>query len=181
MSHRLFVGIDLPHEIRARLHALQGGIQGARWVAPENLHLTLRFIGEVDNAQAYEIYHALDRVEATPFELRLGDAGAFGSASRARTLWAGVASSPSLAVLKSRVDSALAGIGLGPDERRFSPHITLARLRSGGGRALGRRIAEIAPDICGTIPVDEFVLFESHLGGKGARYARAAVYPLADR
>ena len=178
MSHRLFVGIDLPETLRADLHALQNGLRGARWVAPENLHLTLRFIGEVDGAQADDIDQALLAVRAAPLDVELRDAGAFGSGNRARILWAGVVQTPGLSDLKTRVDAALAGAGLGPDERKFAPHVTLARFKNGAARPVNQRAADIAPVVAGRFSATEFVLFESRLGSSGAHYERAATYPL---
>lgn len=178
MSHRLFVAIDLPDTLRASLHALQSGLKGARWVAPKNLHLTLRFIGEVDRPQADDIDQALLAVRAAPVDVELRDAGAFGSGKRVRVLWAGVAQTPALRDLKARVDSALSNVGVGPDDRKFAPHITLARFNNGAARPVNQRAADIAPAITGRFSATEFVLFESRLGAGGAHYERAAVYPL---
>lgn len=178
MSHRLFVGIELPPALCAELAALQGGLRGARWVAPENLHLTLRFIGEVDRRQANEIADELGALRAPRFDLRLADAGTFGSGRRPRALWVGVAPAPALADLKKRVDAACARAGLGPDDRRFAPHVTIARL---GGRiadAAAQRAGEIAAVAHGGFAVEEVVLFESLAGADGPHYERVARYPL---
>jgi 2'-5' RNA ligase len=178
MSHRLFVGIDLPDSIRNSMHLLQCGLKNARWVAPENLHLTLRFIGEVDRAQADEIDQALMTVDAPPIEIELGDAGAFGAGDRALILWAGVARTPALIDLKLRVDAALGHVGIAPDGRKFAPHITLARFNNAPARLVSRRAAEIAPAVAGRFTATAFILFESRLGSSGAHYERAALYPL---
>ena len=178
MSHRLFVGIDLPDTIRETLHTFQNGLRGARWVAAENMHLTLRFIGEVARPDAEEIDQALSTVRADPIEITLKDAGAFGSGNRARILWAGVVRSHELMELKSRIDGVLAHLGIARDDRKFAPHITLARFRNEPARAVDQRAAEMAPLICGHFVARDFVLFESKLGSSGAHYERAVVYPL---
>jgi len=178
MSHRLFVGIDLPNPVRIPLHALQCGLRDARWVAAENLHLTLRFIGEVDRIQADDIDHALMTVHAAPIDIELRDAGAFGSGNRARILWAGVVRTPTLSELKTRIDAALGHAGIPPDDRKFAPHITLARFTNGPMREVNQRAAELAPTITGRFTAHEFTLFESRLGSGGAHYDRAASYPL---
>ncbi len=178
MSHRLFVGLALPPPLRAALHGLQGGLRGARWVAPENLHLSLRFVGEVDRRQANDLAEELAFVRAAPFGLRLAGAGVFGSGRRPRVLWAGVAAEPALAALKRQVDAACTRAGFGPDERRFTPHITLARVKGGAPGAAERRASGLAGAVSGEFAVDAFVLFESHLRAEGAQYSCAAQYAL---
>ncbi len=180
MSHRLFVGIDIPDAIRETLHAFQNGLRGARWVAVENLHLTLRFIGEVARQEAEEIDRALSTIDASPIDITLKDAGAFGSGNRARVLWAGVVRSLELTELKSRIDGVLTQIGIPPDDRKFAPHITLARFRNEPARAVDQRAAEMAPLISGQFIARHFVLFESMLGSSGAHYERAAIYPMSE-
>lgn len=178
MAHRLFVGIELPQAILERLHALQRGVRGARWVAPENLHLTLRYIGEVDGSQAEDIHDALSALAGAPFTLALDEAGAFASSKGARIIYVSVTPSAPLEALKARIDALLAGAGVGPEGRRFTPHITLARLKGGRPREVGARVAEMAPEIAGSFEVSEVVLFQSHLGAAGAHYTREAAYPL---
>lgn len=178
MTHRLFVGLGLPASVRANLHVLQGGVQGARWVAPENLHITIRFIGELDRAGAEDVAEALAALSVPAFDIRLSDAGTFASGQRVRMIWAGVVPSEALVALKARVDAALARAGIEPEERKFVPHVTLARLRDASFDEVARRVSEIAPQVAGCIAVEELVLFESHLGTKGAQYLPAAVFPL---
>ena len=178
MSHRLFVGLGLPHPVCADLHALQGGVEGARWVAPENLHINIRFIGELERAEAEDVAEALAAITVPAFELELSDAGTFASDRGPRLIWAGIAPSDELAALKARVDAALARAGIGLEERNFVPHVTLARLRGASIDDVAQRVGEIAPLVVGRIEVDELVLFESHLGTAGAHYQPAAVFPL---
>ena len=178
MSHRLFVGADPPPGVRDRLRALQGGLEGARWVPPENLHLTLRFIGEVERRQANDIAEELAAVRAPRLELGIEGAGVFGKGRRPRALWAGVAPSPALRDLKRRVDAACARAGVAPEARRFAPHVTLARLAGAAADAAERHAARIAAVAEGAFPVTEIVLFESRLGAEAPHYTRVARYAL---
>ena len=175
---RLFVAIALPAAVRAALARLQCGVAGARWVVPENLHLSLRFIGEVDGETAQDVVDALERVDGVPFELSLGGVGHFGDRRRARVLWAGVRKSEPLAALRARVERALARAGLAPEGRRFSPHVTLARLKGVPVRELGPYLAANEPFRTEAFPVTGLVLFSSHLGHTGAQYRAEAEFPL---
>ena len=127
-------------ELRDRLVALFGrGIPGARWVPAENYHLTLRFIGETPAYQEEEIDLALAGLKTRGFPLTLSGLGTFSKGGRATALWVGVERSPPLEHLRAKVETALQRIGLEPERRRFSPHITLARLDGTGRRAGGVR------------------------------------------
>jgi 2'-5' RNA ligase len=126
---RLFVAIDLPEAVCDRLAALCAGVPGARWVDPVNFHLTLRFIGEVDNRTADDIDAALAAVRVPRFDLWLRDVGIFGRGRGVRALWAGVDPSEDLTRLQGKVENAAYSAGLPRETRKFSPHVTLARLR----------------------------------------------------
>src|SRR5260370_8032456 len=126
---RLFVGIGFPPELKLRLSLLCSGLPGAKWVDPGNFHLTLRFIGEIGEDVAVDIDDALSRLRARRFTLQIAGTGAFGGGEKPRSLWAGVERSPELAGLRDKVEQALIRIGLPPGPRKFSPHVTLARLR----------------------------------------------------
>lgn len=176
--YRLFVGLSLPRTVRSRLAGLGGGLPGARWVAPENLHLTLRFVGEVGRDDALDIHQALGRVRAEPFDLTISGLGAFETGSKVRVLWAGVAREPRLLALQDRVDSALTRAGVAIDRRKFKPHITLARFRNGGSQRVGGFIEANNPLAMGPVPVPGFTLFRSFLGHEGAHYEALADYDL---
>ncbi len=178
MSHRLFVAIAPPAALRERLAGMEGGLRGARWVAAENIHLTLRFIGAVDGVQARDIDAALSGLHGAPFSLTMGEPGAFGPARRLRSLHIAVAPTADLAALRKQVVTRLATADVEPDRRKFSPHITLARLKGADPEAVSQQLALLAEERWGEFMVEEVVLFESHLGAAGADYARAAVYPL---
>ncbi|MCW8862543.1 MAG: RNA 2',3'-cyclic phosphodiesterase, partial [Rhodospirillales bacterium] len=126
---RLFVAIEMPEDVAEALSHLRTGIPGARWVRPENMHLTLRFIGEVGEDEAHGVDSALSLIRAPAFSLRLAEVGCFKSGKRARALWAGAEAGESLTRLQAKVDKALVSEGLEYEARKFKPHVTLARLK----------------------------------------------------
>lgn len=174
---RLFVGLELPFTVRDRLADLAEGLPGARWVAPELFHLTLRFIGEVAGRTADEIDAALEGVKAPAFRMALAGVGVFGGADP-HTLWAGVVANPALAGLAQRVETALRRAGVAPETRRFQPHVTLARLRGTPQEKLAAYV--MRHNLFGTeeFPVTGMTLFSSHPGGEGPHYEAERVYPL---
>ncbi len=177
---RLFVALSLPDTVRRRLEGLRGGVPGARWQTAEQMHLTLRFIGEVDGAAFGEIRGALARIEAEAFSLMLQGVGHFPLRRQARVLWAGAAMSPALMRLRERIEAAVTGLGFEPDGRKFAPHVTLARF---GSRVPVRRLQDFISyhGLLSTepFPVRSFELFASHIGSHGAHYTVEASYPLA--
>ncbi len=175
---RLFTAIPFSEEVQARLAALGGGVPGARWVEARNLHLTLRFIGEVPEPQAGDIAGCLDRVRAPRFDLVLEGVGRFGNDRRGGALWVGVRPCEALHHLHAKVERALVESGLPPEGRRFTPHVTLARLKSPDRRRLADFLAAHAPFRHGPIAVDRFVLYSSRLGRGGAVYTPERSYPL---
>jgi len=173
--HRLFVGLELPPLLRDVLLGTMGGVAGARWQTDEQLHLTVRFIGEVDRHRAQDIAAALGQVRALPFVLALGTPGVFETHSIVDTLWAGVKPHAAVKALAKRVDQALVQVGIAPETRAFLPHITLARLGRGAGpvdAALTRTLPAM------TFMVDGFALFESTPGAGGPVYDIVARYRL---
>lgn len=175
---RLFVALPLPEDVRDRLARLASGLPGARWVPPENYHVTLRFIGEVPEDTAHDVDAALDMVSASPFPVTLDGMGTFGSGHRMRTLWAGVAPSEPLRHLRDKVESALVRAGLPPEERKFTPHVTLARLGDTPQGRLADWMAGNGMFTAGPVSADRFVLYESVLGRGGSAYHALRDYPL---
>jgi 2'-5' RNA ligase len=175
---RLFVALSLPEEVRLQLAGLCAGVPGARWVAPENLHLTLRFIGEVDNDQAHDIHDMLTAVAGQGFALTLSGVGAFTEGRRVKAVWAGVEENETLLRLQAKVEQAVARAGLQNGRRKFTPHVSLARVKSDPGRKLQDFLVRHALFRCGPFPVEEFVLYSSFLAHSGAIYQPEAVYPL---
>ncbi|MBV9783017.1 MAG: RNA 2',3'-cyclic phosphodiesterase [Acidisphaera sp.] len=178
---RLFVALDLPWELRERLAGLSGGIPGARWVQPENYHLTLRFIGEVAPHRAEEIDLALAGLRARGFPLSLAGLGTFGrngKSSRGSSLWVGVERNPALEHLQAKVEVALQRAGLDADRRRFAPHVTLARLDSIAEPRLASYIQAHNLFRADPVAIDHFTLFSSHRGKDQPSYIGEAEYPL---
>lgn len=175
---RLFVAMDLPEAVLAELAAFCCGMPGARWVAPEQLHLTLRFVGEVDGGLFREIREALNAVDGGAFDLRVKGFGYFPPRKEPRVLWAGVEPTAEVTALRNRVEKALVRLGLEPEPRKFSPHITLARLE---GTPVGKVTQFLAGNSLYTSPaftVSEFHLYSSVLTPKGAIHTVEASYPL---
>jgi 2'-5' RNA ligase len=170
--HRLFVALRPPPAIRAQLIAAQGGVPGARWQDDEQLHLTLRFIGTVERPLAEDVATALAQVRAPPLTIALAGVGGFEKRGRTDALWAGVTPHDALAALHRKVDAALVRIGLPPEGRAYLPHITLARLarNAGSESEIARWIADHGGLASAAFAVTHFTLFESRLGGEGARY-----------
>ncbi len=173
---RLFVGIGFPPELKLRLSLLCSGIGGAKWVDPGNLHLTLRFIGEIGEDQAADADDALQKVRARPFDLQLAGTGVFGD--RPRALWVGVERSPELVALRDRIEQALIRAGLPPEPRKFSPHVTLARLRNPPLDQLAEFLAAHSGFRAEPLPVGAFSLIASFPTKAGSVYEDQADYPL---
>lgn len=178
---RLFVGIALPEEARAVLAALAGGLPGARWVAPENMHLTLRFVGEVDDDLAEDLDAALAGVPGAPFDLTLNGLGAFESRNRVRAVWVAAEAGPELPALQARVESAAVRAGFAPESRKFMPHVTVARLKNAPSGKVTPYLERNGGFRSGPFTVTDFQLFRSHLGKAGPRYEVLADYPLSSR
>lgn len=175
---RLFVGLALPEAVRDRLAPLGRGIPGARRVDPENMHLTLRFIGNVDDRMAADIDDALVRVRAPAFDMAIEGLGLFHKGRQPTMLWAGVARNPALEHLQGRVESATRRAGVPPETRRFTPHVTVARLRDASRPRLAEMLAHHNLLRLPPFRVDHFVLFSSFLSHNGATYRAEAQYPL---
>ena len=175
---RLFVGIEFPPELKLQLSMLETVIPGARWVDPGNFHLTLRFIGEVDEGVAADIDEALLRLRARRFTLQLAGTGVFGG-GKPRALWVGVDRHPELVALRDRIEKALIRIGLEPEQRKFAPHVTLARLREPVLDKLGEFLAANAQFRAAPLPVEHFSLIASFPTKAGSIYEDQADYPLS--
>ena len=176
---RLFAAINIPGDLRVRLSMMAGGIPGAHWVDLESYHVTLRFMGELDRLQAEDLDAALAEIAAPGFELSLAGVGQFESGGRPRLLWAGVEGSPALRHLARKVDRAAVAVGLPPEDRNYTPHVTLARLKDAPMPAVMRFVADHALFSTPPFAVDRFTLFESRRGNDRAVYAPLAHYPLA--
>lgn len=176
--HRLFVAIRPPAPVRDRLIDLMDGVAGARWQDDDQLHLTLRFIGEVVPRVGDDIAAALGQVRVPPFALALAGVGTFAKKGRPHTLWAGLARPhEALFHLQRKIEHACVRAGLAPEPRAFAPHVTLARLSAASGPLepfLLRHAALALPPFA----VTHFGLYESHLGAAGSTYDLVERYPL---
>lgn len=175
--HRLFVAIRPPEAIRDRLIDAMDDSPELGWVKEDNLHLTLRFIGEVERPLADDIAAALGGIRAAPFALRLAGIGRF-DRRNGGALWAGVAPKEPVAALAAKVERACVTCGVAPERRAFHPHITIARYNRRSAdfaEALLARNRALASD---PFEVSEFTLYESHLSRHGAHYEPVAPYPL---
>lgn len=175
--HRLFVAVRPPRPIIDRLIGLMGGISAARWQSEDQLHLTLRFIGEADRHQAQDIHAALSTIRHAAFEVTLRGLGAFERRGQPEVLWIGVGPQEPLKVLHKKIDQALVRTGLDPERRAYTPHITLARLKRGSRPVTGFLQQPVGPSQSFTI--DAFALYESRLTPGGAVCSAIERYPLA--
>jgi 2'-5' RNA ligase len=175
---RLFVALDLPWEVKEELSDLSCSIPGARWVPTDNFHLTLRFIGEADRLQAEEIDLALATLRGRSFAFSLSGLGWFEKAGRVSSLWVGVERNADLGRLQSKVETALGRVGLAPDRRRYTPHVTLARMDMPVTPQLSSFVQ--AHNLYRSVPIraDNVTLFSSFLGKDQPTYTPEAEYAL---
>ena len=175
--HRLFVALRPPPQMREALLGLTADMAGARWQDDDLLHLTLRFIGEVDRHVAEDVAAALGSVSHPPFDLRVDGIGYFDRRGRIDNIWAGVAPHQAVRSLHAAVTVALSRAGIPPEQRAFVPHITLARFTRGPAPSDGLPMAHLWP-----APIearfDHFLLYESVLGASGPVYSAIARYRL---
>jgi len=176
---RLFVALDLPRSLRERLSWMAGGLPGARWVAPENYHVTLRFIGELPGWRAEEVDTALAGLRAPGFTLQLAGIGTHEKGGKVNALWAGVERNPQLDHLQTKIETALQRAGLERERRRFVPHVTLARLDSIPEAKVAAWVAGHNLFRSDPVPVEHFTLFSSRLGKEQAAYVPEVEYGLA--
>lgn len=173
---RLFTGLAFPWQVREELRRMAGGLPGARWIEPENLHITLSFLGDVREARLEDLDEVLWEVRGAVFNLGLGGLGEFSVGHRPNTLWVGVEKAPALMQLQARCDRALARAGFHIEKRKYLPHVTLARLDSASPVELARYIVGHNLVRCGPFRVDRFILYSSHAGKGGSSYRIEAEY-----
>jgi 2'-5' RNA ligase len=174
---RLFVALALPDAVAEPLMLLQAGVPGARWMERDQLHLTLRFIGEVDGRDAAAIDDALSLIRSPRFTLQLKGVGEFGGKSP-RALWAGVGSDTDLVHLQRKIESAMQRIGIEAEERKFKPHVTLARLRAAPAGRVMDYLADHALYASAPFEVNTFILYSSQLSQNGSLYSAERAYRL---
>jgi 2'-5' RNA ligase len=175
---RLFTGLEIPPSVAQSLGMMRGGLPGARWIDPENYHLTLRFIGDIDDALAREIAGVLGRVHRKPFELRLDGLLSFGG-RKPRAVVATAAPVPPLMELQAEHERLLQRLGLEPEGRKYTPHVTLARLRDSSSHQVADYLAARGHYSSVSFAVSRFVLFSSRASVGGGPYIVEEAYPLA--
>lgn len=175
--HRLFIGLRPPPAIRRLLLGSMGGIPGARWQSDAQLHVTLRFVGEVERPVAEDVALALDGVRFPPIEVAIDGVGQFDTRGRPNAVWAGLRPHDALTQLHHKIDQALVRLRLDPERRAYLPHVTLARMHGPAGSA-DRYLADHAALSSPVFAFDHFLLFESSLGREGASYDAVQRYPL---
>jgi 2'-5' RNA ligase len=193
---RLFVALDIDDNIRSRialfLEEVRGFAPDARWVRPESLHVTLKFIGEKSEEEADKIKSALETILADSFEMNIRGYGFFPGARMPRVFWVGIEAEANLASLAATVDQKLATLTIPREEHAFSPHLTLARGVGGSGsprkqkgdtpnhgfQRLQEKLAALPAPEFGTMTAREFFLFRSQLSPGGSRYSKLAGFKL---
>jgi 2'-5' RNA ligase len=174
---RLFTGVEIPSDVAQLLGMLRGGLPGARWIDPENYHLTLRFIGDVDDVIAHEVASMLGRVQRGAFELHLEGLTSFGG-RKPRAVVAAVAQQRALLDVQAEHERLMQRIGLEPEGRKYIPHVTLARLRDASSRDVADYLATRGFFRTPSFTVERFVLFSSRASVGGGPYVVEASYPL---
>jgi 2'-5' RNA ligase len=173
---RLFTAVEIPQMLRTRLSLIRAPFDGAKWVAPENMHITLRFAGDMDGRTADDFADLLADVSARPFDVRIAGTGAFGGRDP-RVLWAGVEAGGELDALYRANERAARSAGLEPDPRNFAPHVTLARMRGVRQAPVARFLQETGDLRLEPFTVTRFVLLSARPGSGGPPYAVEAEYP----
>lgn len=177
MSLRLFLAIPIPEPIAQRLAMLEADVPGATWRTEEQYHLTLRFIGEVDEPTARDIDLELGRIVAAPFEISLSGVGSFGG-KEPSALWAGVDAPPDLVQLASLCESAVRNAALPAESRKYKPHVTVAYLHGARDHEVAHFLSYAADFRTEPFWVDHFCMYSSRATRSGSHYVEEAVYPL---
>ena len=173
---RLFVALDLPPDIRQELDDLEVGLAGVRWLLSESVHLTLRFIGDVNGSRVPDLHAALRAVSGQPFALTLSGLGVFPPRGEPRILWVGVEASADLKRLRQQIHQRVTNMGIKSERKKWSPHVTVARLGGVPVQRLQEVIAGRALFRTEPFLVDSFSLYSSVLHPDGARHTLEETY-----
>jgi 2'-5' RNA ligase len=175
---RLFTGLEIPADIGRTLSDLRGGLPGARWIDPENYHVTLRFIGDIDGIAASEIAFTLERINRKPFEVALQGLSSFGG-KKPRAVVASVVPSRPLMDLQADLERLMRRFGLDPEGRKFIPHVTLARLRDASNQDVAEYLSLRGYFPTRSFMASRFVLFSSRASVGGGPYVVEDTYALS--
>lgn len=173
---RLFTGLEIPPDLAAELTMMRGGLAGARWIDTDNYHITLRFIGDVDFGIARAVAEGLDAIRRQRFTVTLGGLDAFGG-DRPRAIVARVSPTPALVELQAEQERLVRRVGMPPEPRKFTPHVTLARLRGAPGIAVAAYLGDRG-FLSRSFTAERFVLFSSRNSVGGGPYVKEEIYPL---
>ena len=174
---RLFTGLELPDAVVGQLALLRGGVVGARWLEPEDYHITLRFIGDIDARAAGDINEILGDIHRPEAPIRFEELSWFGG-DKPRAIVAKVRADPTLMDLQAEQERRLRRIGIEPETRKYTPHVTLARLRGAGQAAVASYLAERGALVADAFTAERFVLYSARAGSGGGPYVVEAAYPL---
>ncbi len=174
---RLFVALEVPRNAAMSLSLLRGGLPGARWIDVENFHITLRFIGDIDGRTADEVVDRLDRIERPEFQLALSGMGSFGS-KKPHSVIAGVTQAPEMYALQAEIERLCQRLGLPADPRKFTPHVTLARLRNARPEDVAHYLTGRGNFHTNAFTVNRFVLMSSKESVGGGPYVTEEAFPL---
>lgn len=175
---RLFTGVEIPPDVSLSLSMLRGGLPGARWIDAENYHVTLRFIGDVDDVVARDVAAMLDQIKRRAFDLHFDGIDAFGG-RKPRAVVASVAVSQALTELQAEQERMMQRIGLEPEGRKYTPHVTIARLRESSSRDVANYLSSRGLFRTPSFHVSRFVLYSSRASMGGGPYVVEESYPLA--
>lgn len=176
---RLFTGLEVPADVAGELSTYRGGLPGARWVDPANYHVTLRFIGDIDHGEARDVVSALEEVRARGLlQVTFDGIASFGG-DRPRAVFARAIPTTELSDLQAEHERLMRRIGLAPEKRKFTPHVTLARMRSGTAADVAHYIATCGPFRTISFTAERFALFSARESTGGGPYVVEAAYPLA--
>lgn len=175
---RLFVALPVPATVTQQMHRLQTGLEDVRWQSLETMHLTLRFIGDVGDEQAGELKRKLAAITHSAFTLTPSGIGVFPNSKAPKVLWVGLEESPPLMHLQQKVEQQCRSAGLDPEERSYTPHLTLGRIKQATTAEVDRYMARFEDTTFGRFDVSEFTLFESRLASDGAVHIAVEAYTL---
>jgi 2'-5' RNA ligase len=178
MNAAHFIALELPEPVRDALMAVADGVPGAYWEEEDQLHLTLRYLGELDGGTRAALFHQLERLHTAPFQLVLSGFGFFPPRGEPESLWVGVERSQPLEALRARVDAIATRLGVPTDRRRWTPHVTLARLEGAPESRLVRFVQEHALFRTPPFTPTRVTAFSSHRRAWGFEYHREAIFPL---
>ena len=172
---RLFTGLEIPGEFVLRLSMLRGGVSGAKWIEPADYHLTLSFVGNIDERTASDLAEELAQIECGDFSVRLTELAAFGG-NKPRSIVVMAHLSRALGALQAANDRALRRVGVEPEKRKFTPHVTLAQLKGVSDQSVAAFLSE-RPIEPLEFQVDHFVLYSARTSLGGGPYIVEAEYP----